>query len=71
MCIMQETHDFLMTGHSDKNVLYAILGRKFYWLNIAIDIQQFTRNCDLCGANMAWREHKHGLLKLLSILDWK
>ena len=71
MYIMQETHDFLLIGHPDKNTLYAILAQRFYWLNMAIDIWQFTRNYDFCGVNMAWHECKYGLLKPLLVLDWK
>ena len=60
-----------MTGHPGKNALYAILAWKFYQLNMAINIWQFTWNCDLCGANTAWCERKYDLLKPLSIPDWK
>ena len=68
---MQETHDFLMTGHPGKNTLYAILARKFYWLNIAINVQQFTQNYDFYSINTVWHKHKHDLLKFLSILNQK
>jgi hypothetical protein len=45
---------------------YAILARTFYWPGMS-----FVRNCDKCGANTVWRDHRQGLLKPLPILERK
>ena len=42
------SHDTSITGHSKANKIYEILFRKYFWINMIVDIKQFTRNCHLC-----------------------
>ncbi|OJD23741.1 hypothetical protein ACJ73_04902 [Blastomyces percursus] len=67
--ILQEIHDSIMTGHPGREPMYRILARDYFWPNCAQDVGTFVRNCDICRANAAWKERRHGLLKPLPVLD--
>lgn len=69
--LLQETHDSTITGHPGRDVLYALLSRRFYWPSIASDVRRFAGNCDRCGSSRVWRDRRQGLLKPLPIPERK
>jgi transposase InsO family protein len=67
--LIQSVHDSSVYGHPGRDATAAILGRDFYWPLQSRHVRQFLRNCDHCGRNKVWREHKHGLLRPLPVPD--
>ena len=67
--LIQSVHDSAVYGHPGRDATASILGRDFYWPLQARQVRQFLRNCDHCGRNKVWREHKHGLLRPLPVPD--
>lgn len=67
--IIQQCHDSSLTGHPGRDLLRAIIGRRFTWPGLSQDIRRFLPNCDICGSKTVWREKKRGLLKPLPIPD--
>jgi len=67
--LIQTIHDSSVNGHPGRDATAAILGRDFYWPLQSRHVRQFLRNCDQCGRNKVWREHKHGLLRSLPVPD--
>ena len=67
--LIQSVHDSAVYGHPGRDATSSILGRDFYWPLQARQVRQFLRNCDHCGRNKVWREHKHGLLRPLPVPD--
>lgn len=67
--LIQSVHDSPVYGHPGRDATASILGRYFYWLLQSRHVRQFLRNCDHCGRNKVWREHKHGLLRPLPVPD--
>ena len=67
--LIQSVHDSSVYGHPGRDATASILGRDFYWPMQSRHVRQFLRNCDHCGRNKVWREHKHGLLKPLPVPD--
>lgn len=65
--IIQQTHDSALTGHPGRDLLKAIINRRFTWPGLSQDIRQFVPNCDICGSKAAWREKRRGLLKPLPV----
>lgn len=69
--MIQETHDSTLTGHPGRELTYATMARRWFWPGMSSDIRRFCRNCEKCGANTVWRDHRQGLLKPLPIPDRK
>jgi transposase InsO family protein len=67
--IIQSVHDSSVYGHPGRDATSSILARDFYWPLQSKHVRQFLRNCDRCGRNKVWREHKHGLLRPLPVPD--
>lgn len=67
--IIQSVHDSPVYGHPGRDSTTAIVARDFYWPLQSRHVRQFLRNCDHCGRNKVWREHKHGLLRPLPVPD--
>ena len=67
--LIQSVHDSSVYGHPGRDATASILARDFYWPLQSKHIRQFLRNCDHCGRNKVWREHKHGLLQPLPVPD--
>lgn len=67
--LIQSVHDSPVYGHPGRDSTASILGRDFYWPLQSRHVRQFCRNCDHCGRNKVWREHKHGLLRPLPVPD--
>lgn len=67
--IIQSVHDSPVYGHPGRDSTTSILARDFYWPLQSKQVRQFLRNCDHCGRNKVWREHKHGLLRPLPVPD--
>lgn len=65
--LIQHNHDSVATGHPGRNNLEAMMCRKYFWPLMLSHIRRFVRNCDLCGANKAWKEKKVGFLKPLPV----
>jgi transposase InsO family protein len=65
--IIQQCHDSTLTGHPGRDLLKAIISRRFTWPGLTQDIRQFLPNCDICGSKAIWREKRRGLLKPLPI----
>lgn len=65
--IIQQCHDSALTGHPGRDLLKAIINRRFTWPGLSQDVRQFLPNCDICGSKAVWREKKRGLLKPLPI----
>jgi hypothetical protein len=67
--LIQSVHDSAVYGHPGRDATASILARDFYWPLQSRHVRQFLRNCDHCGRNKVWREHKHGLLRPLPVPD--
>lgn len=67
--IIQSVHDSSVYGHPGRDATSSILARDFYWPLQSKHVRQFLRNCDHCGRNKVWRDHKHGLLRPLPVPD--
>ena len=67
--LIQSVHDSSVYGHPGRDATASILARDFYWPLQSRHVRQFLRNCDHCGRNKVWREHKHGLLRPLPVPD--
>ena len=67
--LIQSVHDAPVYGHPGRDATTSILARDFYWPLQSRQVRQFLRNCDHCGRNKVWREHKHGLLRPLPVPD--
>jgi transposase InsO family protein len=67
--VIQSVHDSAVYGHPGRDATASILARDFYWPLQSRHVRQFLRNCDHCGRNKVWREHKHGLLRPLPVPD--
>ena len=67
--LIQSVHDSTVYGHPGRDSTSSILRRDFYWPLQSKHVRQFLRNCDHCGRNKVWREHKHGLLRPLPVPD--
>ena len=67
--IIQEMHNFMMTGHSGCEVTYQLIAWQFFWPQMAMDVQWFCQNCDGCESTKVWQDQKHGLLKPLLVLN--
>lgn len=67
--IIQSVHDSPVYGHPGRDATASIVARDFYWPLQSKHVRQFLRNCDHCGRNKVWREHKHGLLRPLPVPD--
>ncbi|KAK1918688.1 hypothetical protein P3342_001737 [Pyrenophora teres f. teres] len=65
--IIQQCHDSALTGHPGRDLLKAIISRRFTWPGLSQDIRQFLPNCDICGSKAVWREKRRGLLKPLPV----
>jgi transposase InsO family protein len=65
--IIQQSHDSTLIGHPGRDLLKAIINRRFTWPGLSRDIRQFLPNCDICGSKAIWREKRRGLLKPLPI----
>ena len=67
--LIQTTHDSALHGHPGREVLYALISRRFFWPGMSKDIRSFVQSCDGCGSNKAWRSRRQGFLKPLPIPD--
>jgi transposase InsO family protein len=67
--LIQSVHDSPVYGHPGRDATASILARDFYWPLQSKYVRRFMRNCDHCGRNTVWRQHKHGLLKPLPVPD--
>lgn len=65
--IIQQSHDSMLTGHPGRDLLKAIINRRFTWPGLSQDVRQFISNCDICGSKAIWRDRRRGLLKPLPI----
>jgi transposase InsO family protein len=67
--ILQKCHDSPISGHPGREGTAFITGRDYYWPLMSYHIRRFCRNCDSCGRNRVWRDHKNGLLQPLPVPD--
>jgi transposase InsO family protein len=67
--LIQGTHDSPMCGHPGRDGTAAIMIRRFFWPGMMQQVRRFTRNCDSCNRNKAWRDRRQGFLKPLPIPD--
>jgi hypothetical protein len=65
--LIQTTHDSVLAGHPGREQTSALLARKFFWPGMSSDVRRFSRNCDGCHRNVAWRNRRQGFLKPLPI----
>jgi len=56
-------------AHPRKNKTRRIIGDRYYWPRIVMDINHYVQNCDDCYRSIIPRDKTLGLLKLLPILE--
>ena len=67
--IIHECHDVPTSGHLGKDKTIDQVKRRFYWLRMDDEIQQYVVSCDLCQRNKPSQRPKIGLLQPLPIPD--
>ena len=67
--IIHECHDAPTGGHLGKDKTIDQVKRRFYWLRMDEEIQQYVVTCDLCQRNKPSQRPKIGLLQPLPIPD--
>ena len=67
--IIHECHDVPTSGHLGKDKTIDQVKRRFYWLRMDDEIQQYVVSCDLCQRNKPNNQSKIGLLQPLPIPD--
>ena len=67
--IIQTIHDSTQTGHPGREQTNVLVSRQFFWPGLSSDVRRFSRNCDGCHRNIAWRNRRQGYLKPLPVPD--
>ena len=67
--LIAEAHTQVSTAHPKKNKTYRIIGDRYYWPGMVIDINRYIQNCDSCRRSTIPQDKTLGLLKLLPILE--
>ena len=65
--IMESEHDIRMAGHMGMDKTMELVDRKFYWPEMAMDIEDYVRSCEDCQKNKASQHKRHGALHPLEL----
>ena len=71
--ILNQRHDSPLAGHPGQEKTIKLVGRDYYWPNMAKYIRDYVSSCFQCCKNKNKHHKKHGQLQPLSIPDgpWK
>ena len=71
--LIAEAHCQVSTAHPGKNKTRKIIGDRYYWPGMTIDIDRYIRNCNDCRRSTVPQDKTPGLLKPLPIPErpWK
>ena len=66
-------HDNPLAGHFGINKTKDLVGRKYYWLSLRMDIETYIKRCDICLASKAVCHKPYRDLQslLISTHQWK
>ena len=65
--LIKEAHAQVSTAHPGKIKTCKIIGDRYYWPGMTVDIDQYIRNCNDCRRSTILRDKTPGLLKPLPI----
>ena len=71
--LINRHHNNPLAGHFRIEKIQELVLRKYYWLTLCRDVEDYVRGCDVCLASKAVRHKLYGNLQSLSVLThhWK
>ena len=69
--ILKEAHDSPLSIHPRSTKMYRDLHQLFWWSGMKREVAQFVAECDVCRRVKAEHQRPAGLLKPLSVPEWK
>jgi len=65
--LLQRYHDDPLAGHFGVYKTAALLRRKYHWIKIEDDVQEYVSSCNLCQRTKAHRHKPYGELNSLPL----
>ena len=65
--VISRHHDNLLVGHLGIDKTRELVGRKYYWLSLRRDVENYVRGCNVCLSSKAVRHKSYGDLQSLPI----
>ena len=69
--ILQEAHDSPLSIHPGSTKMYRDLHQLFWWSGMKREVAKFVSECDVCRRVKAEHQRPAGLLRPLSVPEWK